>query len=120
MSQAIDLERESQHLHTIDHSTLRDSSASYPQQEKGDAYCEAPCSGSSSPSETVYYLHAQDNFPDGGLRAWLVVLGVRPCVFICGWCDKLNFRVHARLSQRELRFSDHPSKLIVPFTDSAM
>ncbi|KAH9993846.1 major facilitator superfamily domain-containing protein [Russula vinacea] len=75
MSQAIDLERESQHLHTIDHSTLRDSSASYPQQEKGDVYCEAPGSGSSSPSETVYYLHAQDNFPDGGLRAWLVVLG---------------------------------------------
>ena len=84
MSQANNLEEKSQHLHAIDHSTLRDSSASYPQKEKVDIYCETPCSDSISPSETVYYLHAQDNFPDGGLRAWLVVLGVRPCVFICG------------------------------------
>jgi hypothetical protein len=85
MSQAIDLEGKSQHSHTIDRSTLRDSSASasYPQKEKEDIYCEAPCSGSFFPSETVYYLHAQGNFPDGGLRAWLVVLGVRSCLLIC-------------------------------------
>jgi hypothetical protein len=76
MSQAKDLEGKN-HLHSIDRSTLRDSSASYPQKEKEDVYCEDPHPGSLSPSETVFYLHAQDNFPDGGLRAWLVVLGVR-------------------------------------------
>lgn len=84
MSQAINLEEKSHlrsvQLRTIDRSTLRDSSASYPQKEKGDVYCEDPRSGSSSPSETAYFLHAQDDFPDGGLRAWLVVLGVRSCL----------------------------------------
>ena len=76
MSQVTDL---SQHLHTIELSTSRDSSASYPQKGKGDFYCEAPSSSSFPPSKTVpvHYLHAQDDFPDGGLRAWLVVLGVR-------------------------------------------
>lgn len=79
MSQAMDLEGKN-HLHSIDRSatsTLRDSSASYPQKEKKDVYCEDPRAGSFSPSETLYYLHAQDDYPDGGLRAWLIVLGVR-------------------------------------------
>ena len=89
MSQGIDLEEKSQHSHTIDRS-LRDSSASYPHKEKEDIYCElheleAPFSGPLSPSETVYHLHAQDDFPDGGLRAWLVVLGVRSLLFVSGW-----------------------------------
>ncbi|KAF8488310.1 MFS general substrate transporter [Russula emetica] len=83
MSQEIDLEEKSQYSHTIDRSALRDSSASYPQKEKVDIYCEleAPFSGPLSPSEAVYHLHAQDDFPDGGLRAWLVVLGCSCSVF---------------------------------------
>jgi hypothetical protein len=80
----IDLEEKSQYSHTIDLLTLRDSSASYPQKEKVDVYCEieTPLSSPLSPSETVYHLHAQDDFPDGGLRAWLVVLGVRSCYLL--------------------------------------
>jgi hypothetical protein len=83
MSQEIDLEGKGQYSHTIDRATPRDSSASYPQKEQVDVYCEleVPFSGSLSPSETVYNLHAQDDFPDGGLRAWLVVLGVRSFPF---------------------------------------
>jgi hypothetical protein len=46
-------------------------------EEKGDFYGEAPCSTPHSSPDLVYHLHAQDDFPDGGLRAWLVVLGVR-------------------------------------------
>jgi hypothetical protein len=85
MSQEIYLEGKSQCSHTIDRPTLRslrDSSATYPQKEKADIYCElkAPFSGPLS-SETVYHLHAQDDFPDGGLRAWLVVLGVSSLLF---------------------------------------
>jgi hypothetical protein len=84
MSQEIDLEEKSQYSPTVDRSTVRDLSASYPQKEKVDIYCEleAPFSGPLSPSETVYHLHAQDDFPDGGLRAWLVVLGVRSLLFV--------------------------------------
>lgn len=87
MSREIDLEGKSQYSHTIDRSTLRDSSASYPQKEKVDIFCElkAPFSGPLFPSETVtvtvHHLHAHDDFPDGGLRAWLVVLGVRSLLF---------------------------------------
>ena len=83
MSQGIDLEGKSQYSHTIDLSTLRDSSASYPQKEKEDIYCGlgTPLSSPLSPSEAVYHLHDQDDFPDGGLRAWLVVLGVRSLLF---------------------------------------
>jgi hypothetical protein len=106
MSQEIDLEGKSQYSHTIDSSTLRDSSASYPQKEKVDIYCEleAPFSGPLSPSETVYHLHAQDDFPDGGLRAWLVVLGVRSLLFaISRWvADEQYSSVLVQLSQREL------------------
>ncbi len=51
-------------------------SSAFIQQEKDDS--EAPCSGSISSTEKAYNLHAQDDFPDGGMRAWLVVLGVRP------------------------------------------
>ena len=48
-------------------------------EEKNDFYSEGPCSSphSSPDRDLVYQLHAQDDFPDGGLRAWLVVLGVR-------------------------------------------
>jgi hypothetical protein len=106
MSQEIDLGGKSQYSHTIDRSTLRDSSVSYPQKEKVDIYCEleAPLSGPLFPSETVYHLHAQDDFPDGGLRAWLVVLGVRSLLFsISQWAaDELYLSVHVQFSQREL------------------
>jgi hypothetical protein len=78
-------ERRSQHSHshTIDRLTSRgpsESSASHdshPQKDKEDIRGEAPYSVSFPPLKTVNYLHAQDNFPDGGLHAWLVVLGVR-------------------------------------------
>ena len=109
MSQEIDLEGKSQDSHTIDRSTLRDSSASYPQKEKVDVYCEleVPVSGPLSPSETAYRLHAQDDFPDGGLRAWLVVLGVRSLLFaISQWvADELYSSVHVQFSQRERLFA---------------
>ncbi len=86
MSQEIDLEGKGQYSHTIDRSTLRNSSTSYSQKENVDICCEleAPYSGSPSPSEMVYRLHAQDDFPDGGLRAWLVVLGVRLLLLVGG------------------------------------
>jgi hypothetical protein len=108
MSQEIDLEEgKSQYSHTIDRSTqaLRDLSASYPQKEKTDFYkLEAPFSGPVPPLETVYQLHAQDDFPDGGLRAWLVVLGVRSLLFVISlWAaDELYFSVHVQFSQRKL------------------
>lgn len=45
-------------------------------EEKSGFYGETP-SPHSSP-DLVYHLHAQhdSDFPDSGLRAWLVVLGV--------------------------------------------
>jgi hypothetical protein len=46
-------------------------------KEKSDFYGEAPRSSPPSSPDLVYHQHAQDDFPDGGLRAWLVVLGVR-------------------------------------------
>ena len=99
--EAIDLEleeRRSQHSHAIGRSTSRDStesskasfvlsyppSASYPPKEKEDIGCEAPYSVSFPPTNTVNYLHGQDDYPDGGLRAWLVVLGVRSWILVCG------------------------------------
>jgi hypothetical protein len=87
MSQEIDLEEKSQYSHTIDRSTLRDSSlpvdssASDPQKEKVDIYCELEAPLPTLETVTVYHLHAQDDFPDGGLRAWLVVLGVGSLLF---------------------------------------
>ena len=109
MSQEIDLEGKNRYSHNIDHSTLRDSSASYPQKGKVDVYCEldVPSSGPLSSSETVYRLHAQDDFPDGGLRAWLVVLGVRSLLSAISQCvaNQLYFSVHVQFSQRELLFA---------------
>jgi hypothetical protein len=105
MSQGIDLEGKSQYSHTIDRATLHGSSP-YAQKEQVDIHCEleASFSGPLSPSETVYHLHAQDDFPDGGLRAWLVVLGVRSLPFaISQWAaDGLYFSVHVQFLQREL------------------
>ncbi|KAH9981764.1 MFS general substrate transporter [Russula compacta] len=66
---------------TADLSTFRDSSALYPQKEEGDSDLDAPCSKALPSSEMVYYLHTQDDFPDGGVRAWLVVLGAACAAF---------------------------------------
>jgi hypothetical protein len=128
MSQEIDLEGKSQYSHTIDRSTLRDSSASYPQKEKVDVYCEleVPLSGPLSPSETVYRLHAQDDFPDGGLRAWLVVLGVRSLLFPIASGLLTNYISVFMFSFRNVnysslwRFFDRSFMLIVSHTDLAM
>ncbi|KAH9955222.1 MFS general substrate transporter [Russula dissimulans] len=57
----------------------RDSSASSPRKEKGDS--ETQCTSSLSHPETAFHLHAQEDFPDGGLRAWLVVLGCSCAAF---------------------------------------
>ena len=46
-------------------------------EEKSDFSGEASSSTPRSSPDLVYNLHAQDDFPDGGLRAWLVVFGVR-------------------------------------------
>lgn len=48
-------------------------------EEKSGFYGETPCSSSRSSPDLVYDLHGQhdSDFPDSGLRAWLVVLGVR-------------------------------------------
>jgi hypothetical protein len=109
MSQEIYHEGKNQCSHAIDRST-RDSSATYPQDEKADTYCEleVPFTGSESlPSETAYHLHAKDDFPDGGLRAWLVVLGVSSSLFAFGQCavDKLYFSVPVQSSYRELLYA---------------
>jgi hypothetical protein len=56
---------------------LSRSSASYTEEEKCDKDSEIPCSGSLSAPQTECHLQGRDDFPDGGLRAWLVVLGVR-------------------------------------------
>ncbi|KAI0306270.1 MFS general substrate transporter [Multifurca ochricompacta] len=45
---------------------------SYPQKKEKEG-AEAPV----PPRDSDYHRHAQDDFPDGGLRAWLVVFGVR-------------------------------------------
>ena len=98
--EAIDLEPEvrSQNSHAIDRSTSdssqssKESFASFPppaspSKEKEDIRCESPYPVSfppRAPTKTVDYLHAKDDFPDGGLRAWLVVLGVRSWVLVCG------------------------------------
>jgi len=59
------------------------SSASYTEETKCDKDGEMSCSASlSAPgSQTAWHLHAQDDFPDGGLRAWLVLLGVSCAAF---------------------------------------
>jgi hypothetical protein len=83
MSKAADLGGKSLPLYNIDLrvSSVNKPSVSFLQTGKGLSNShgdEAPCSKSVSTKETVRNLHVKDDFPDGGLRAWLVVLGVRP------------------------------------------
>jgi hypothetical protein len=52
---------------------LGNAPASYPQEEKG-VVVEVLY----PPPDPVASQHTLDDFPDGGLQAWLVVLGVRP------------------------------------------
>ena len=46
-------------------------------EEKSNFGGESPNSGSHSSRDHLCHQNAQGDFPDGGLRAWLVVLGVR-------------------------------------------
>ncbi len=46
-------------------------------EEKSDFCGEISNSSVHSTGDLVYHLHDQNELPDGGLRAWLVVLGVR-------------------------------------------
>ena len=79
MSKAIDLGGKTLPLYAIGLSSVNNSSVSVLQTEKGDSPSdEAPCSKSVPAKETVCHILAKDDYPDGGLRAWLVVLGVRP------------------------------------------
>jgi hypothetical protein len=71
--QGSDFECKSQLAHTIALQMLGNAPAPYPQEEKG--VLEAYPTPSPDP---VALQHALDDFPDGGLQAWLVVLGVRP------------------------------------------
>src|ERR1700730_12584177 len=57
---------------------LSPSSASYTEETECDKDGEISCAASLSAPQTACHLHSRDDFPDGGLRAWLVVLGVRP------------------------------------------
>ena len=59
-------------------------------------------------------MHAKDDFPDGGLRAWLVVLGVRSLIFAIGQCaaDDYIFSVPVQFSHRGLLYA---ATLLVSF-----
>ena len=72
MSLESDLEKNSrQRSHTVT------SDDSWLRKEKDDSEVQCTVISSLSHSEAAFHLHAQEDFPDGGLRAWLVVLGVR-------------------------------------------
>ncbi|KAI0263412.1 MFS general substrate transporter, partial [Gloeopeniophorella convolvens] len=79
MSRANSLERKSQQSQSFDRSTLHDSEpqarTSHVEKEKGDTEASA------IPPEVAYQRHAADDYPDGGLQAWLVVLGAASVTF---------------------------------------
>jgi hypothetical protein len=81
---AADLRKTSLHSYNADLSSVNNnnSSVSVLQTEKDDGHSDetlSPCPKSEPTKEAVSKLHtADDDFPDGGLRAWLVILGVRP------------------------------------------
>jgi hypothetical protein len=70
--QGSDFACKSQLSHTVDRQMLGNAPPSYPQEEKGVVEVPYP------PPEAVASQNTLDDFPDGGLQAWLVVLGVRP------------------------------------------
>jgi hypothetical protein len=81
MSQEADLDQEAMGPYSINRPTVlyHLSVTSVPRKgesnSKGDA---SPWASFVASKETVDKVPLQDDFPDGGLRAWLVVLGVRP------------------------------------------
>jgi hypothetical protein len=80
---AADLRKTSLHSYNADLPVNNNnSSVSVLQTEKGDDHSDetlSPCPKSEPTKEAVCKLHtADDDFPDGGLRAWLVILGVHP------------------------------------------
>jgi len=86
MSHETDLDQEVIWPYAIKGSIMHNLSvASFPRKKESDGNGEEPPWASFVASkESVTQVPAQDEFPDGGLRAWLVVLGVRPSLQICG------------------------------------
>lgn len=86
MSQDADLDEKTMWSYVIKRSTVHNFSvASFPRKEESDGNGEAsPWANIVVSKETDAQVPAKDEPPDGGLRAWLVVLGVRPLPQICG------------------------------------
>jgi hypothetical protein len=83
MSEEADLDQEAMWpSYSVNRSTvyhLPVAVASLPRKGESDGNGDAsPWASFVASKETVAKVPAQDDFPDGGLRAWLVVLGVRP------------------------------------------
>jgi len=85
MSQEPDLDQKAMGSHSTNLPTVYNLSvASFPRKEESDGNGDAsPWAGFVASKESVAKVPAQDEYPDGGLRAWLVVLGVRPSLQIC-------------------------------------
>lgn len=79
-------------------------------EEKCDVYGEAPSSSLNSSPDLVHKLHAQDDFPDGGLRAWLVVLG-SSCAAFSTFGHVNSFGVFQEYYQDVLLNSTSPSTI---------
>ena len=81
MSQEADLDQTTMGPYSINRSTVYThlTVKSVPQKGESDGKGDvSPWASFVASKETVAKEPAQDDFPDGGLRAWLVVLGVRP------------------------------------------
>lgn len=62
------------HFRTSDETVRNERTGSHPMQKDME-------SGSTkAPGDPEKVLPSEDEYPDGGLRAWAVVLGVSPCV----------------------------------------
>jgi hypothetical protein len=88
MSQEAYLDQKAMGPYGINRSTVYDLPiASFPRKGESDGNGDAsPWASFVESKESVYVakvVPAQDEYPDGGLRAWLVVLGVRPSLQIC-------------------------------------
>lgn len=86
MSHEADLDQNAMWPYAIKGSAVHNLSvASFPRKKESDGNREdSPWASFAASKESVAQVPAQDEFPDGGLRAWLVVLGVRPSLQICG------------------------------------
>ena len=84
MSQEADLDQKPMWSYAVKRSAVYNLSvASFPRMKERDGNGEAsPWASFIASKESVAEVPTQDKFPDGGLRAWLVVLGVRPSLKI--------------------------------------